>query len=171
MISEDTSLCALPGQFSKSHHECFQGQKHPRELSRCSAMRTLVDAENSNQNAHRLLPLSKVCLNMFPWSLTSAAYSKEPCIWTSTATCPSSFEVLMQSISLTSIKAVLLFCLDVGKDSDDNDVDENVRTPTTVSALRDKPSPSNYRNVPLLKSLDTGEETIWRIGVSNFFAG
>ena len=86
-----------------------------------------------------LLPLSNVCLNMSPWSLTSTAYSKELCIWTSTATWPSSFEGLTESISLTSIKAALLLCLVDGKDSDDNEVDENVRTPTTVSALRDKP--------------------------------
>lgn len=105
-----------------------------------------------------LLPLSKVCLNMSPWSLTSAAYSKEPCIWTSTATCPSSFEGLIESISLTSIEAVLLLCLDDGRDNDNNDVDENVRTPTMVSALRDKLRLFKYRNVPLLKSLDVGDE-------------
>jgi hypothetical protein len=43
------------------------------------------------------------------------------------------------SISSISIEAVLLLCLDVGKDGDNNAVDENVLTPTTVSALRDKP--------------------------------
>lgn len=59
MISEDRSLCARPGQFSKSHHLCFQGQKHPRELSRCSALRTLVDAENSNQRCSQAVTAEK----------------------------------------------------------------------------------------------------------------
>ena len=42
------------------------------------------------------------------------------------------------SISSISIEAVLLLCLDVGKESDSNAVDENVLMPNTVSALRDK---------------------------------
>ena len=42
----------------------------------------------------------------------------------------------MESISFISTKADVFFCLDVDKDSDANNVDENVRTPTMVSALR-----------------------------------
>jgi hypothetical protein len=61
---------------------------------------------------------------------------------------------------LLSMKPVFLLCLDVGKDSDNNDVDEKVRTPTTVSALRDKASLSKYMDVPLLRPLETAEETI-----------
>lgn len=49
------------------------------------------------------------------------------------------------SISSISIKAVPLLCLDVGKDSDSNAVDENVLTPITVSALRENPSLSKIR--------------------------
>ena len=92
-----------------------------------------------DQNAHGLLLPVKVYLNTCPWSLTSVAYSNELCIWTSTATCPSRPELLIEPISFVSTKVVVFLCLDVGKDSDDKDVDENVRTPTTVSALRDQP--------------------------------
>jgi hypothetical protein len=66
----------------------------------------------------------------------------------------------MKSISFVSTKVGVFVCRDVDKDSDDNNVDENVRTPTTVSALRDKHiQPKKIRNIPLLRSLDT-EETI-----------
>jgi hypothetical protein len=138
MTSEDSSLYARPRQPSKSHHQCYQGQKHPHKPSRYSALRTWSTSRLKG-HAHGLLPLRRVCLNMSPWSLTSVAYSTELCIRTSTARCPFSFEELTVSISSISIEVVLLLCLDVGKDSDSNAVDENVLTPTTVSALRDKP--------------------------------
>jgi hypothetical protein len=78
--------------------------------------------------------------------LTSAAYSKELCIWTSAALCPFRLELLIDAISFVSTKVVVFLSLGVDKDRDDNDVDENVRTPTTVSALRDQPfQPKNRK--------------------------
>jgi hypothetical protein len=47
---------------------------------------------------------------------------------------PFRLELLIESISFISTKIDVFLCLDADKDKDDNNVDENVRTPTTVSA-------------------------------------
>ena len=53
---------------------------------------------------------------------------------------------MIDAISFVSTKVVVFLSLGVDKDRDDNDVDENVRTPTTVSALRDQPfQPKNRK--------------------------
>jgi hypothetical protein len=59
---------------------------------------------------------------------------------------PFEFERSKEPISLISMNVVLLF-LDVGKDRENSDVDENVRTAITVSALLDKLPPSKFEDV------------------------
>jgi hypothetical protein len=54
---------------------------------------------------------------------------------------------------------VVLFILDVGKDRDNSDVDENVRTAITVSALCYKLPLPRYE-VVLLPRFDKGDDEI-----------
>jgi hypothetical protein len=53
---------------------------------------------------------------------------------------PFKLERSKEPISLISMNVVFLLILDVGKDRENRDVDENVRTAITVSVLRDKTS-------------------------------
>jgi hypothetical protein len=70
---------------------------------------------------------------------------------------PFKFERLKEPRSLISMN-VVLFILDAGKDRDNSDVDENVRTAITVSALRHKLPLQKYEVV--LPKFDKGDEEI-----------
>ena len=69
---------------------------------------------------------------------------------------PFKFERSKEPISLISMNVVFLLFLDVGKDRENSDVDENVRTAITVSALLDKLPPIKFEDVPL--RFDNGDE-------------
>jgi hypothetical protein len=157
-IRKQVSLCSSKAILQKPSLESSGSEKPPKTFTLFCSKKP---GRCRDLNAHGVLLPVKVCLNTCPWSSTSVAYSKELCIWTSTTTCPSRLELLIEPNSFVSTKVDVFLCLDVGKDSDDRDVDENVRTPTTVSARRDQPFQTETRKLlPLPRSLETGEEKI-----------
>ena len=82
--------------------------------------------------------------------------------------CPSKLRRSKEATSLISGNA----CTLTGEDRDNRNTDEYVRTAIMVSALYDQLCRLvEERESPLSGSSDTGEGTIWQIGVLNVFAG
>lgn len=108
------------------------------------------------RSARELASCNSLCLNICLRTLTSAACPKELCIWTSTPMYPFKVERSKGPISLILMNVVLLLFLDIGKDRENCDVDDNVRTAITVSALLDKLPPIKFEDVPL--RFDNGDE-------------
>jgi len=86
--------------------------------------------------------------------------------------CPSKLSQSKEPISLISGNAVVFLAMDTGEDRDNRDTDEYVRTAITVSTSHDQLCQrAEPRKLPLSGSSDTGEGTIWQIGVLNVLAG
>jgi hypothetical protein len=69
---------------------------------------------------------------------------------------PFKFERSKEPISLILMSVAFLLFLNVGKDRENSDVDENVRIAIIVSAPLDKLPPSKFEDVPL--RFDNGDE-------------